>query len=242
MCEPGTYCANGLSTPTNCPQGYYCPNYASNLQIACPSGYYCPNTGTSDPDDTTNFKLCPVGYYCPKGTISPIQCEAGYYSRSQGATSSSDCDACPAGYSCVGGSNLPYTTDPLDDTASWSQKCTAGYYCAAGSSSVTAAQCSRGYYCPTASVTQYACLPGTYQGSAGQSSCDPCPAGYYCDGVDGTTYTTCPKGFYCPSGTTFSNEYPCPAGTYGASTGLTAASGTGGCTSCTNGYYCQFMG
>lgn len=42
MCRPGYYCLTGATGETACPQGYYCPNYASNVQIQCPSGYYCP--------------------------------------------------------------------------------------------------------------------------------------------------------------------------------------------------------
>jgi hypothetical protein len=33
MCLPGTYCLTGSSAPESCPTGYYCPNFASNVQI-----------------------------------------------------------------------------------------------------------------------------------------------------------------------------------------------------------------
>ena len=44
------------------------------------------------------------------------------------------------------------------------------------------------------------------------------PSGYYC--VNGTvTLSVCPIGHYCPEGTTFDQEYPCPPGTFNNVTG-----------------------
>ena len=98
------------------------------------------------------------------------------------------------------------------------------------------------------------CEAGTYQPDKGQTACLKCPAGSYCDGQIRTATKTCPRGRYCPTditiagyfdfsgqllGTRFADEYPCLAGTYSTSTGLTAASE---CTACDKGYYCQFKG
>ena len=35
---------------------------------------------------------------------------------------------------------------------------------------------------------------------------------------------TCPQGYYCPAGTEFAQQYPCPSGTYGDVIMLKAAS------------------
>jgi hypothetical protein len=50
----------------------------------------------------------------------------------------------------------------------------------------------------------------------------------------------CPQGYFCPSGTGFAGEHPCPAGTYGPASvpgGLRTSFETG-CELCTNGSYC----
>ncbi len=72
------------------------------------------------------------------------------------------------------------------------------------------------------------------QGAAGRSFCEVCPAGYYCDGAT-VAPTPCPSGNYCPLGTHFGSEYPCPRGTFNNGTTLAAASQ---CTPCLPGFYC----
>ncbi len=37
------------------------------------------------------------------------------------------------------------------------------------------------------------------------------------------------SGYYCPAATTASNQFPCSAGVYGGSTGLTSAACSGPC-------------
>lgn len=46
------------------------------------------------------------------------------------------------------------------------------------------------------------------------------------------TPLVCPKGFYCPLGTNYSSEHPCPRGTYSNSDGLTSQDL---CTPCDEG-------
>ena len=49
--------------------------------------------------------------------------------------------------------------------------------------------------------------------------CLACSGGKYCDGKEGTEQE-CPVGHYCPPGlTSFSTQFPCPAGTYNDVTG-----------------------
>ncbi len=73
-----------------------------------------------------------------------------------------------------------------------------------------------------------------------------CKAGYYMtlDGefnatpTLGNKCTICPAGYYCPGGElslTPQNKVACPAGTYGATTGLTTSACSGQCAA---GYYC----
>ena len=71
-----------------------------------------------------------------------------------------------------------------------------------------------------------------------------CPEGYYCDStIQNDTYCShgvsnpvpCPTGHYCPNGTKFAMEYPCPNGTYSDSTQLKEVTE---CTACPGGLYC----
>ena len=51
--------------------------------------------------------------------------------------------------------------------------------------------------------------------------------------------TPCPSGHYCPEGTRFDSEFPCPLGTFNNNTGAGDASA---CTACSPGKYCPFAG
>lgn len=71
---------------------------------------------------------------------------------------------------------------------------------------------------PRCSSQALNCPSGFYQDAPGQATCKPCPMGSYCYN-DGTAanYTTpapCPPGYFCPSGTKFPHEWPCPMGYY----------------------------
>ena len=74
----------------------------------------------------------------------------------------------------------------MGNTAPTAQ-CAAGFYCPGGQSSSTPAGllCLEGHYCEQGSAAPTYCPAGEYQTSTGQSSCDPCPAGYYCDPAAG---------------------------------------------------------
>ena len=63
--------------------------------------------------------------------------------------------------------------------------------------------------------------------------------GKYCDGTDTTTTFICPKGFYCPAGTKYPNQYPCPAGKYNPSEGKGALSD---CLNVDKGYWNDDIG
>ena len=61
------------------------------------------------------------------------------------------------------------------------------------------------------------------QDLTGQSSCNTCPAGYFCNATFGGVVQygsyICPEGYYCPNGTEHAEQYPCPAGTFNNRTG-----------------------
>ena len=103
--------------------------------------------------------------------------------------------------------------------------CSAGYYCPAGQAvpEPPAYGCPAGYHCPVGSPLPLLCVNGTYQDLQLQDDCKVCPEGYYClqpGGGNVTVPLDCPPGHYCPFGTQFPNEWPCPAGTYSSDPNL----------------------
>ena len=234
-CLGGSSCSGGLSTP--CAPGYYAPASIGSC-TQCPNGYYCPTSGSY-----------PIP--CPAGTaalgVGQLQCTAcalGTYSAEGAQT----CTNVPAGSY----SPAPHMSPRVCPPGTYSlanafacTPCTPGYYCAAGSTTATPTACPDGYYCNYVSVMGFGgigkapCPAGTYRTSAQNSGtkfgdCLDCPAGSYCPEGTGAL-NSCQPGFYCPVRTKFTNQYPCPAGTYYSGTSAQTAAT---CVACTSGYYC----
>lgn len=70
----------------------------------CVAGYYCTR-GSSSGTST----VCTAGNYCPANTPSATSypCPAGTYSSLTGLIDQSQCDECPLGHYCPGGSTAP---------------------------------------------------------------------------------------------------------------------------------------
>lgn len=164
-CGYGKYSIGGLSKCRDCPEGraskvagatsadtcQLCSagkfaGWGSATCTACPAGYY--STSMSD------FKNC-----------SP--CNAGRYSATTGATSSSACIICPRGHWCGLGTSAP-------------QECAAGFSLNnEGATTITdCTQCAAGTYHPdSGSAECMKCGVGMYQDKRGQTACHKCPAG-----------------------------------------------------------------
>lgn len=108
----------------------------------------------------------------------------------------------------------------------------------------TPISCSFGFHCPLGSAVPRPCVSGTYTNATGQSTCQKCPPGMYCEPLtwingmlrnESIAYKPCPSGYYCPE-ETGSDWRPCPAGTYSNETALSEVSQ---CKSCESGYYCS---
>lgn len=105
LCPAGTYCPSiGMSTPTVCGYGKFCPE-GSIVEQNCPLGTYNDEQGLYD---SRGCKECTAGSYCPF----------------LGQTSVSSEHECDAGFLCLGGASRP---EPTDETTG--QLCPLGGYC-----------------------------------------------------------------------------------------------------------------
>jgi hypothetical protein len=58
------------------------------------------------------------------------------------------------------------------------------------------------------------CPPGTYGNHTNRTTCETCPAGYYCpEGTGHGDSNPCPIGYFCPIGS--DSPTPCPVGMIG---------------------------
>ena len=235
QCQPGFYCPSMSSSLVPCDPGYYCHRSSLSQPTGkCASGYYCSSGASTDmPSDETG-NICPRGHYCNEGSIRPQQCPQGYFLNSTGGNSSSDCTPCIPGSFC----NQPGLAVPAG-------QCSPGYFCPGGQELSTPERfvCSPGFKCPFGSSYQQPCPAGYYQDEPSQSECKLCPSGFYCDdAIEPVVYPqnfTCPRGYYCPPGTRYSTEYPCPAGYFNDIEGRKALNE---CTPCTGGDVCDHQG
>ena len=154
---------------------------------------------------------------------------AGFYRTLTGCTT-----LCNAG---------TYGATPAMTVATCTGPCSAGYYGLAATVR-TASTCDGLVTCGFFSTAGATAATGSGQCAAGRyglgtsvrtaSTCDGlCSAGYYCPaGSCSATQVICPIGNYCPSGNGL--QTACPAGTFGAITGLSTSACTGQCAA---GYF-----
>ncbi len=117
------------------------------------------------------------------------------------------------------------------NTISSKVSCPSGKICGEGlSSAAGATDCPTGHYCPTGSFQGTQCAPGTYQDTAGQTSCKSCTAGHICNGLALTSQTACPDYRTCPANSIRGRR--CAPGYYIPNT----SSNT--CVVCASGHHC----
>ncbi|OQR94449.1 hypothetical protein ACHHYP_01279 [Achlya hypogyna] len=201
-CEPGTFCLGGVEAPLVIDWLPSVPDGATAAQT-CTEGSFCL-------EGTMQATLCYPGHYCPPGTTFPLITPPGTFAGDNGAiapmlcfpgtfavfASSTNCQVCPAGYTCPGYGNYIPTI------------CPPGTYRSLADS-ITCRLCPAGTWSP-------------YSGLADISYCEPCPEGRVC-GIQGMNNLTqsiiCPSGYVCGEATTLEMQYmhECPAGYYCAS-------------------------
>ena len=247
FCKKGTFCPAGSDRPRPCTPGYYCEkDYLDKESGFCVAGYYCNgSTIYPKPVNQSNGDICPKGYYCPTGSPYPKPCWPGTYSDREFNQFRNNCMPCIPGMYCASyGLDYP------------SGNCSEGFYCPAGETLQSPAdkECQAGHFCPEGSGIHNPCPSGTYQPYKRKGFCYICPAGSYCDPNEArinmsgganisshgpTAPSDCPAGYYCPNGTRWAKQNPCPVGTFGNETKLMAEKQ---CVPCTKGHYCQKAG
>uniref|UniRef100_A0AAV2J154 Uncharacterized protein n=1 Tax=Knipowitschia caucasica TaxID=637954 RepID=A0AAV2J154_KNICA len=250
-CARGRYCPAGTLEEIICPHGTFTPHQgAISIKdcLKCPAGFYCP-AGTSDPVP------------CPSGSFNPLEgqgelhdCRACYAGKActQVALKAPDVD-CMQGYVCPPGSSKPNSqnnacppgtlsnrTDLTD--RSQCQRCPARYACPRGTGGIQRppVSCFAGHYCPSGTMfpTQHKCPVGTWSGQSGleyESECQPCPRGWYCLAGSAAPTGRCSSGHYCPEGTAYGSQFPCPVGTYSIQMGNRHIDD---CVICPEGFFC----
>ena len=201
-------------------------DYYNNINIDFRNGLLQNNTIIKEQNEKNktvfskeNFMWplrCPQGYRCSESTgpmssttsVHPIQCGLNTY---QNFTGSSSCTECPLGYECVNETNTkPYHCPKgqyRDETVSRCTSCPIGTYLLHSNFSFNYTENNTKII---ENLTKLF-LPD-------DSSCKPCPAGYYCPSVGiENDFLNCTGGYFCPEGTSSPN--------------IT--------TRCPNGYYCK---
>lgn len=246
FCKKGTFCPSGSHEPLPCTPGYYCEEDKLYKESGvCTAGYYCNgSTIFSHPINQTTGDRCPKGHYCPTKSSYPTPCLPGTYADTEFNQFKNNCKPCIPGMFCP--------TYGLDYP---SGNCSEGFYCPAGETqqSPPDKECQPGHFCPERSGLHNPCPAGTYQPYSRKGFCYTCPAGSYCDpnearqnlscvGNDscGVIFPSdCPAGYFCPNGTKWANQFPCPVGTFSNVTKLMEEAQ---CAQCTKGHYCHKSG
>ncbi|VFV21172.1 Hypothetical predicted protein [Lynx pardinus] len=258
LCPRGFYCPEGTGLDWQpCPPGTYGPVQGlSSLPEcqACDRGRFCPSANATEAGGQ-----CWEGFFCSRGSTRPNP-EAD----TEGTRPSLlDTDPLPHFLTPPNGRSLfslSFSSEArltvidsayLHPLSIGSGKpfpdgpCSAGYYCPPGQTSATPTsfRCPRGFYCPEGSPQPRACENGTFQPQEAKGSCEPCPAGFYCE-ASGTGLTAggpslCLQGYFCPPGSHSATAHPCPRGTFGPRRGASAELD---CELCPAGMFCSSEG
>ena len=270
LCPVGYYCpvVSGAVVLTPWSAGKYGTSEGAATEVAgwtdWSAGFYWPG-GTALPISW------PEGTYWAAGAPTPTLWGSGTYNKFKGKSASTDCVSCVGGQLCPAGS-----TFPID--------CPSGSYCSVGATSATQCNagtympmnnlptngvtlssdwviCPKGNYCLAGSSNPTPWPVGTYLDITGGSTLAnwlSCPAGkaWPFQGItDPNAALDCAYGHYCPLGTQYPYDNPCPAGKFSDSISNTQSSDwvdcaagygcTAGANSYTNppvicaaGYYC----
>ena len=240
-CLAGYYCDAGSNTPKQhecgspelfCPEGSYEPRtvYTGYYTVRVEAGATVETTTGEEfqhPASLTQFQPDALNKY-PPDTVSSSASTVASTILSEIRLDTSNIRTgermCEEGFYCVDGVRRPCPAGLFGNSrrlfdAQCSGNCSAGYYCPEASTRPDQIPCgSSSVYCP----------PGSVQPT-------PVQEGYYTVGGMGpitrSDEAICEPGTWCEGGVVTS----CPAGSYGATHGLSSPSCSGKCEA---GYYC----
>ena len=270
-CDAGKYANSGVCR--DCEAGKYSSSIAATSAITCHecnAGRYSSSLGetnantclecdvgmTSDIGATT-CTICRAGKFAsaPTAASSCINCNAGRYSGTEGATSISTCLMCDIGKASDAGVGVcticeagKYASATI--AASSCTDCVAGRYSgtARATSAETCVACEVGKASSVGSSTCTMCIAGQYaSATTSATSCIKCPSGRYSVTAGKTSCTACSSGTYSTilGASSPSDCLPCGAGlgSPGASfscapcQGGSYSGGDGGCVFCPTGRF-----
>ena len=262
VCQAGTW--QNMAIPLHRQQPCtVCPQNSSHNHVGSYNVHDCLCAAGFDKEllaDVFECELCKAGSFCPgNGTMLP--CPTNHFSD-PGVTI--ECTQCAESSKAV-------ISGPLDGADRC--VCIAG---AEGTFHASCTPCQAGYFQPFdytylntynfehAPVTEcLPCLNGTFQDSAGASTCTACPnasssllhssdvtacvcqVGFY--GPDGGPCVECPANFYCPGGSTLTSCMLHAVSTVGSGNvhdcscvpGYYALSSGSVCQKCPVGFFCS---
>lgn len=253
-CPAGTYgAAVQNKTPQctdECPAGFYCPEQsvepipclggtfgdrvglkASTCAGQCLEGFFCPPGSIS-----ATQQPCGTGTFCPPGSERPSRADAGAYVINGDSRRARKQVQCPKGSFCRGNDGVAVlcpsgTYGDVEGLASphCAGACAEGFFCSRGSTSATQNQCGGAHvYCPKGSSKPQPVTTGFYSiGSLSIASHNQNPE----DALTRSAQRRCEPGHFCVNG----ERFPCPAGTFGDTFGLTSSNCAGPCRP---GFYC----
>lgn len=197
-CVPNTTCTTDNDCPTHSNKSARCRNGTCTLTSDCLNHNTkgsCESTGCYWRTDSSGNSGC---FSRPTESTTTDTCSSGKY------LSNNQCNDCPKGQYCTGGTSYP-------------QNCPTGYT-TSGTGKASVSDCSvcdtvNGYKMNSSGVCTIngeddTCEKGTYKLNG---SCKTCLAGYYCLGGS-YRMIKCTAGSYCPAGT--GSPIKCPSGNF----------------------------
>ena len=228
LCEPGYWCDEKTGIRRKCAAGRYgdaAGLFNAECSGLCAAGYYCAE-GSVAP---SQFKCGAVNVFCPAGSSAPTAVSDGYYTTNGEEGTESDELTRSSERKCEPGSWCSAGIRRLCIPGFWGGTFGAQYKTCSGS-------CNEGYLCPEGSTkpNEVMCGDPNYFCPAKSSMPVKVSPGYYSTGGTEATRTgqaIAPKGSYASAGLLF----PCRAGFFGASEGMSTAVCSGQCAA---GFYC----
>ncbi|XP_032352703.1 multiple epidermal growth factor-like domains protein 6 [Camelus ferus] len=229
FCPSGHFCSQGSPRPTPCPAGSFLPiPGATSLEDCqpCPAGWFCSQAGLSSPEAP-----CEGGWFCPRASVSghsPGSVPMGPGSRKPGL--------------------FGQWTVLLATTALWVPRLPPSTHVPGAPSERGLEHAALRIAAPvlqdsSARIQPRPCENGTFQPQEAKDSCEPCPAGFYCEasstGPLASGPRLCLRGYFCPPGSHSATAHPCPRGTFRPRQGAAAELD---CELCPAGMFCSSEG